>query len=332
MIAGSLTVAISATLFLIGAAPEESHPWENNTPERQKAGHDLFEQGVKEFFEQRYEDAERDFRAAIKYDDLPLFHYNLALAALIPLQKLVEAREELLIALKYGQPGLGDEKFKKANAKLKEVEAKLAKLVLTCEQEGAKVTIDDQKALFSCPGKHEKWLLPGSHVIVTYLDKQGYQPQLLRPTLAGGDRPVISLKAPRDEELMVSPLPLPPATAWVAMLGGAAVGGGAFWLRYQAGLQFQQYDDGIALCASQSEPPGSPCPAAAAARLIPPKVRGERLQVAEFIAFGVGGATLVGGGLLLFFNAPRLPAKPEGFAMIPFLAPGSAGVALTAEF
>src|SRR5205814_3405552 len=120
MVAGSFSIAIWAALSVAGATPPPARravplpappppslaapgarPWEKVTPEQEQAAKTLFEQGNRELLEYRFEDAARDYRDALGHWDLPAIHYNLAVA-LRSLNDLLEAREHLETAVKYG--------------------------------------------------------------------------------------------------------------------------------------------------------------------------------------------------------------------------------------
>jgi len=329
---GSFSVAAWVALS-VAAAPEGGRPWENATPEQEKAAKVLFDKGVLELFSLRFGDAAQDFREAIKLWDLPVFHRNLA-AALRGLTDFVGAREQLLIALQYGPEGMADEnEFEKAQEDLVTVEAELSRLVITCDQEGAKVSIDGPKDLFACPRTQEVWIHPGPHSIRIRIDQQGYsRPYVEKRTLMKGEKVALHLKARSDEELMESPWPgwIP----WTAVVAGVAIGaGGGGLLHYQARLSFRAYDDGIRTCAD-SQPAGARyiCPANETALLVPLQESGNRWQAGAIASYVGGGVVLVTGAALLYINRPRLPPIPEGVAVVPVLAPGSAGVAMAFDF
>jgi len=104
-------------------------------------------------------------------------------------------------------------------------------------------------------------------------------------------------------------------------------------LHYQARVDFEAYDASIKACA-QGQEVTQPyiCPPSESASYAPLRASGNRWQTGAIASYVGGGAALVTGAVLLYFNQPRLPPVAEGIAVAPVLTPGSAGVALAFDF
>jgi tetratricopeptide (TPR) repeat protein len=337
MTGGSFALLAWAALSL--SAPAGKQPWEHATAEQEQKATALFEQGNRELLEYRFEDAAGHYREALGYWDLPAIHYNLAVA-LRSLSDLIQAREHLEIAVRYGTRGLPDSRqLDRAMKDLSEVEGELSRIELTCDQPGAKVTIDERKDLFTCPRVHKEWIRPGLHVIRIRLEKPGYtHPMEKKPTLAKGEKATLRLKVYPDEEMIQTRTPLPGWLPWSVMGAGLAAGAGGGWLHVQARSAFIQYDNGILDCAGQPplDQPYQPCAAQAAASFDRYRLLGAGYQNAAFGLY-VGGAIAVAGGVaLLYFNAPRPysidPETGAQVAFLPVLGPGRAGAVIAARF
>lgn len=335
MIGGSFTLLAAALALSAPAAGKM--PWDNVTPAQEQQATALFEQGNRELLEYRFEDAASHYRQALGQWDLPAIHYNLAVA-LRSLSQLIEAREHLEIAVKYGIRGLPDShQLDRAMKDLSEVEGELSRLELSCEQPGAKVTIDERKDLFTCPKVYKEWIRPGLHVIRIRLDQPGYShPMEKKPTLAKGEKTALHLKAYPDDEVIQTRTPLPGWLPWSVMGVGLAVAGSGGWLHVQARNSFGAYDQKIADCAAGQPQPNQPCAAQTAASFENLRLLGTGYQNAAFGSYVGGGVALVAGVALLYFNAPRpYPVDPEtgaSVAVLPVLSPGRAGAVLTASF
>lgn len=106
----------------------------------------------------------------------------------------------------------------------------------------------------------------------------------------------------------------------VAGVGVAAIAGGVMFGTQAKGLE----DDAFALCPE----PGTPCADAPAAQ---DKIdQGQSKALLANIAYGVGGAAVIGAAVLWFTGAP--PAEPARVGVRPTLRPGYSGVDVTVRF
>jgi hypothetical protein len=336
MIGGSFAL-LAASLAL--SAPGGKMPWEGVTPEHEHQATALFEQGNRELLEYRFEDAASHYRQALGHWDLPAIHYNLAVA-LRSLSRPIEAREHLEIAVRYGTRGLPDShQLDRAMKDLTEVEGELSRLELSCEQPGAKVTIDERADLFTCPKVYKEWIRPGLHVIRIRLEQPGYShPTEKKPTLVKGEKATIHLKAYPDDAVIQMRAPLPGWLPWSVMGVGLAVAGGGAFLHVQARSAFDQYDSAILGCAGPppQDQPYRPCLKQTADTFNHLSLLGTSYQNAAFGSYVGGGVAVIAGVALLYFNAPRpYSVDPEAgapVAVLPVLAPGGGGAVLAGSF
>ncbi|HEX2569748.1 MAG TPA: tetratricopeptide repeat protein [Polyangia bacterium] len=123
--------------------------------------------------------------------------------------------------------------------------------------------------------------------------------------------------------------------AWAGVIaGGVAIAGVGGLLQWRTSRDFAAYDRGILDCSERNG--GQGCVS------VPPDVealraRGRTLQNVAFVAYGVGGAGIVTGIVLLGVdrrNAHReaQTASPPSLSLAPFLGPGQAGVVTTLRF
>ncbi|HUS27063.1 MAG TPA: tetratricopeptide repeat protein [Kofleriaceae bacterium] len=125
---------------------------------------DIYRKGNDEFVQSRYSQALVLYREAVVHWDHPAIRYNMAVC-LIEMNEPLEAFEMLERALKFGEAPLGAEKLEKGKAYRKELLGQLAQLDITCTTERSGVTLDGQP-LLACPGKVQRVVAPGRHVIV----------------------------------------------------------------------------------------------------------------------------------------------------------------------
>ncbi|HVE81473.1 MAG TPA: hypothetical protein VND93_01445 [Myxococcales bacterium] len=352
MIAHSVGLAVWVGLSAMGAAPAAApppaghdEPWAKVTPEHQQAAMKLFEQANQEVLDTQLPQAINHYRQALEHWDHPGIHYNLAVA-LLNLANPLESHKHLEAALRYGPEPLGAmEKFQRARSLLTTVESELSKLVLTCTEPGAKVTVDDRKDLFVCPRVYGEWTTPGRHFIRISLAKSQYShPTDKTPTLQKGEKLSLQLNVYPDDRWIETRRPWPEWVPWSVIAAGAAVVGGGVFLHVQAAGAFKAYDDRIAACAGS--PPAvagqiyAPCSADESQGISADRQRGSSLQTLAIGSYVGAGAAMAAGAVLIYLNNPRsYPANPDAAAsggaqlsIAPVLAPGSGGAVLTFSF
>jgi tetratricopeptide (TPR) repeat protein len=303
-------------------------PWANGvTPEQQKAAQGYFLQGNTLLREALFVQAAEKYRQALAEWNHPGIHYNLALA-LLNLDQPVEIHEHLEAALKYGPAPLDAEKYEHAKSYLTLVEKQLAPLDVSCDVPDAKVTLDGQ-LLFEAPGKYRALVRPGSHTVVA--TKPGFVPTERTKIMLPGQATTFRLQVYTENELIGYRHRWPVWQPIALTAAGAVFLAGGGILTVQSKNSFNSYDERLRTmpeCRTGCVPDES---------VTSLKTRGETLQKLSFVSYGVGGAALAVGVVLLLLNrsTPYRIEPAEGkqsASVVPFLGPREAGIVGTARF
>jgi hypothetical protein len=269
-------------------------------------------------------------RAAAKYEealkiwDHPAFHYNLALAR-IHLDQPIAAYENLEQAVRYGPAPLDSpDRYEHALRYLELLRNQLAHVEVTCDQPGARITLDG-KPLFTGPGRHQALVLPGGHQIVA--SAPGRIPATEQLVLAPGQRVAVALVL-HEPERTVTVRYMPAWIPWVSLGVGAAVLGVGRYVDHQASGALAAFDvDFNRRCprgCTEIEAPGFD---ARLARI------GREQTVARGLYAG-GGAVVMVSAALLYLNRERVErrADDDTISMMPMAAPGALGLAARVRF
>jgi hypothetical protein len=195
-------------------------------------------------------------------------------------------------------------------------------------------------------GKPNRWkgrVLVGKHTIIA--EKTGYNAQVDAPLIEPGQNFAIDLKLYTSEELTRyhrkwNAVWMP----FVVIGGGALVGLGGALFENSAQSSYDKFDKQIARCNSDSMNMG--CPVTSS--LTDVKKSGDTKQTLGYIGYGVAGAALVTGVVLLYVNRETSyeitadqykkelregKVKPKHSAAItPLVAPGTAGAMVFGRF
>src|SRR5262245_46605341 len=109
-----LLVLAALGVLVLGAATAhaEDKPWaEGVSAENQKAALALYKEGNKFFEESQYKDALAKYEQALAAWDHPAIRYNAAICR-INLDQPVEAYDDIVAALRFGEPPLGRDMFR----------------------------------------------------------------------------------------------------------------------------------------------------------------------------------------------------------------------------
>lgn len=150
----------------------QRYPWYCDVPaENQAQAIEIYGKG-NGFFDYGLLSASIDkYREALKYWNHPGIHYNL-MAALVGLDRPLEAYESSVEALRYGADAFQSEReYKRATDHQKRLLGRLVKVHVRCAEEGAVVSLDG-KTLFVGPGEKTLMILPGHHQLMAR--KPGY--------------------------------------------------------------------------------------------------------------------------------------------------------------
>lgn len=337
MTEASLGLAMWVALSM-GAAPasmqnssnlgdSRTAPWAVGITDAQKAeAKRLFDLGTARLDAAAYEEAVTYFSQAVAHWDHPAIHFNWALALTSLLQPL-ECHKHLEAAMKYGPAPLGGEPlYVRAEGMLRRTEEKLARLSISCDTEGARITLDARKEPLVCPTALSEWVDPGSHHLRVM--RQGFDPTDESFVLSAGEK--------REEKVRYRmSLPGPRWVSWPLLATGAVTAGAGFLLHRQAGNQYQTYDALVDNCSKQHGTSGCEEPSS---EVIAARVSGDRLQQWETGAYVVAGLAMLGSATFFIFNRERQEfvgtsdQPKQGVSVVPLLGPSSGGALLTFQF
>jgi hypothetical protein len=319
----------------------QARPWADGIPQdRQDTAVRLFGEGNGHLNDGIFTKAVESYKEALKSWDHPAIHYNLALA-LTKLDKPLEVEIHLTKAIAYGPTPLETpDKFEHAkeylglNAKL------LAWIDVSCDKIGAKVSIDGAEVFTveaGKPNRYEGRVTIGKHTVVA--EKTGYNAQVDAPYIEPGQKFRIELKLYTSEELTRYTRRWKATWIPYVVLGGAVVfGGGAAAMNASAQSSFDNFDAAIKRCNEESS---NACESNAA--LLDMKSSGDTKRTMGYVFYGIAGAALVTGGILLYLNREtsyeitadqyrkELKAK-KPVAVAPMVAPGTAGAMVFGRF
>jgi hypothetical protein len=239
--------------------------------------------------------AAEKYREALSHWDHPAIHYNLALA-LINLDQPIEVYEQLNKALQYGPDPLEKDKYDHAKEYLRLVEGQLADVEVSCNQPGAKISVDN-KEVFVAPGKFTSKVRVGKHTF--FGDKEGYNARVETPFVGPGEKLRIELKVYTDPELTRYKRRWPTRT-WLpyTVLGaGAVVGivGGVLELSAQS--SYDTFNARVASCKTDT----MGCPTNTPG-IQDERDSGDTKRTLGYVGYSVAGAAIATGAVILYMN------------------------------
>ncbi|WP_164014085.1 hypothetical protein [Pyxidicoccus trucidator] len=303
----------------------DERPWARGvSQQKQQTAIDLFRAANALLKESIFLKAAEQYRQALTHWDHPAIHYNLALA-LLNLDQPIEVREHLEAAMRYGEAPLDAEKLENARAYKSLVEKQLAWVEITCETPGASVVMDG-RPLFVGPGRSAGWVRAGPHTLVA--TGEGYLTQDQSRTLSPGEKVTLDLKLFTSDDLIQYRRKWSAWKPWAVVGTGVALAAGGALLHAGARSDYTGFDTAIASCGGCV-----PEPAVANQR-----TRGDTLQTGAFAAYGVGGAALVTGAVLVYLNRLQphqvdpSEASKATTSVTPYLGAGGGGASATFRF
>jgi tetratricopeptide (TPR) repeat protein len=306
-------------LFTQRIAHADDKPWAAGVdPASQKQALDLYNAANQLYEDEAYPKALELYGDALAKWDHPKIHFNAAIC-LKKMDRLVEAYEHLLAALKYGAAPFTPETYKQALALQAELELKVASLEVKSKQEGAQISIDG-KVVLQKPGAAQMHVLANTpHQLVAA--KPSYETQTRTITLEPGQETtlVIELKLqPSGKKLARRWAKWQP---WAVLSGGAVIAGigGAF--AWRASKQYDEYDRGVAASLTQNTGMAPVVPKYA----VDAKARGDRDRDLAYGGIAVGGAAVAVGITMVLLNQGHLIA-------VPIAGKESAGMSLVGLF
>lgn len=322
---------ILAVVFSVGVGMQrtaDAQPWAQGVSDEQKAAAQKeLEAGNTQFLKQQYKEALEHYQAAIAQWDHPAIRFNVV-RCLIQLDRPVEASDNLQLALKYGADPLEEAVYQEALSYQKLLAGQIGDLEISCSQAGAKVTLDGQPLIASCPGKEKRRVTPGSHGVVA--TKQGFLTKEMQVTVNGGKTSSVDIKLiPLDKAAKIVHKWEATWMPWVVFGGGLAVVGVGATLEWVASNTMSQYDQAVASqCAVNGcnlENPMTPEERTTADTLNSQREDAERQNKIAIAVMSVGGAAAVVGGVMLFLNRGKTvyedPTKNAGAAQAVRFAP-----------
>jgi hypothetical protein len=307
------------------------------SPENEREANVHFREANENFNDSFFKKAAEKYRQALSVWDHPAIHYNLALA-LINLDQPIEVYEELNKALQYGADPLGKDKYDRAKENLRLVEGQLADVEVSCNQPGAKISVDN-KQVFVAPGKYTAKVRVGKHTFIG--DKEGYNARAETPFVGPGEKFRIELKVYTDPELTRHRRRWP-SKVWVpfTLLGvGAAAGITGGLLQLSAQTSYDTFSARVKECQDRQQPMGGACP------VTEPGIQSERdsgdtKQLLGYIGYGVAGAALTTGLVLTWINrrtpyriTPEQLEREQGkVSVAPIVSPSSVGAMVQGHF
>lgn len=279
----------------------DARPWAAGvSPENQKRALELFREGNQAHNDGLFVKAVEVYRKALEHWDHPAIHYNMALS-LTNLDQPIEVEAELQAAIKYGAAPLEKGKYEHAKQSLLLIEKQLATIEVSCKKEGARVSIDNKEVFVVTPGQpnvYKARVKIGKHTFVA--EKPGYATGLDAPFIGPGETFRIELKLYTAEELTRYRRRWNAKWVPYAVMGGGVLAGGVgLLLARSAQSSYDDFDAAVKKCNDALGPNGGCATNDANLDL---RDSGDSKRTAAYVAYGVAGAALVTGGVLLYLN------------------------------
>jgi len=285
-------------------------PWNQGVSAADRAAaRELFLEGNRRFRIPLFTKAAERYVAALSKWRHPAFYFNLALAQL-NLNLEVEARENLEHALQYGKEPLGAEQFQEAQKQLREVEHQLGRIRVSCQSEGAKVTLDGVM-LFTGPGSYEGWAKAQDHEVSAR--KPGHLPAIRRVTISSRELQIVELKLVTLREAANASRRWAVWKPWAVVATGGAIAATGGVLHSFAAKAFKSHDEQFKDldCLTEFPTPIAGCSISGEDREVPQGLqnlldRAQRQQAMAVGSYIAGGSVIVTGIALLYLNRTRL--------------------------
>lgn len=315
------------------AAGNDDKPWNRGVPgERREAARALFLEGNRLFKVPLFTRAAEKYTAALSQWKHPAFYFNLALAQ-VNLGQDVEAHESLEQALRYGEEPLGPEQFQEAKKQLQEVERQLGRIRVTCQTQGADVTLDGA-TLFTGPGRYEGWVKARDHEITA--KKPDYLAQARRVTVSPGKLQEVDLRLVTLSEAADTGRRWAVWKPWSVVVTGAAIAAGGAVLHALAAREFDDYDKQFRdLPCAKADPPRCLKGDTEVKDLNGQLKLARREQAIAVGSYIAGGSLIATGVVLLYLNRPRLLeqgapiSSARRVTVVPVLSGGMFGILAT---
>ena len=286
-----------------GVLPQaEMTPWDDGvTQEHRREAARAFAEANRDLDDSLPAKAVEKYRAALKLWPHPAIHYNLALA-LIELRQPVDVAHHLEKAIEHGLKGLNNQadKLEQAKKYLEIVKEQIANVEVSCQKDGAKVSVDGKHVFTVEKGKpniYKGRVAIGKHTFVA--EKPGFATPVDAPFIGPRETFRIELKLYTAEELTRWKRRWPARRwmPWVAIGGGALVGLVGGGLQLSATSSYRQFNTELRRCSDDVG--GRTCDAGGFTNL---RDSGDLKHTLGTVGYAVAGAALVTGGLLFYLN------------------------------
>lgn len=276
-----------------------AQPWAQGVTDAQKAdAQKKLEAGNALFLSKKYKEALEQYTEATKIWDHPAIRFNMVRCQIL-LDQMVEASDNLQLALKYGKDPLDENVYNEALGYQKLLANEVGELEVSCSERGAEVILDGKK-LMVCPGSEKRRLGTGQHGVVA--SKDGFLTKQLTVYVTGGKTEVAKIELVPLEKAARVVHRWPTWVPWVVFGSGMVIGGVGGFIKYTANEIMSDYDGTIARnCAVTGcnlEDPNDPT----AQYLNAQYDRAMRRDAIGITVISVGAAVAVAGGVMLFLN------------------------------
>jgi len=322
----------------------DERPWAAGvTPENQQIALRLFREGNQHHNDGLFVKAVELYREALKHWAHPAIHYNMALS-LTNLDQPIEVEASLQASIKFGPAPLEKGKFEHAKQSLLLIEKQLATIEVSCQKEGARVSIDNKEVFVVAPGQPNVYrarVKIGKHTFVA--EKPGYATGLDAPFIGPGETFRIELKLYTAEELTrykrrwkATWMP------WTVIGAGVVAGvvGGALSMSAQS--SYDEFDDKVSRCNDETGMNGG---CMVTPELTDIRDSGDSKRMLGYVGYGIAGAAVVTGAVLLYLNRStayqissdeyrreQLEKDRAKVTVTPIVAPTMAGAMIESRF
>lgn len=303
------------------AHADSDPPWAAGVSVEKRAQADqIFREGNELFAQQAWTAALDKYEQAVALVDHPLIRFNMAVA-LIRLDRLLEASEQLERALRYGDSPFSPELYQQARDYRSLVDGRVGSIEASCDQPGTRITLDG-KPWFESPGTKKERTLAGVHRLVA--ERAGYLTISREVVVTGGNVAQAKLRLVPLDSAVTFQYPYDRWIPYSITGGGAALAlaGLGVWLSGRSAMDRYESDF------------RRDCPDGCAANLADNQtLAGERDKAELKGEIGAtmmiaGGAVTIGGVIFTVLDRPRRVLPKIEVAP----TPGGAALSTTLRF
>jgi hypothetical protein len=226
-----LAWVVAALVLMLAprVAVADTPPWAQGVSKAtQDKANALFAEANQLFAQRAHAPALEKYEQAIALWDHPLIRFNMAVT-LIHLDRILEAADQLELALRYGEKPFDAEHYQQALDYQTLIAGRVGYIEASCTQPGAHVSLDG-KPWFQCPGTQKQRVLSGEHVVGG--DQPGFVASSQHLFATGGAVTTARVALVSLDSAVVLHYPVQRWVPWSVGAAGAAVAlaGLAVWL------------------------------------------------------------------------------------------------------